>query len=305
MLNLSTQISNFLNYCKNRKALNHKTLKAYSTDLNQFCKYAEDIYNKETICNYISFLHNTFKHKTVKRKIATLKAFTHFLLIEDVIDNNPFIKIETTFREPILLPKVIPLNVIEKILHAAYSQLNRASSEYSYNITLRNIAVMEMLFATGVRVSELCTLTPSDVDLSNHTVKIYGKGSKERIIQIENYEVLNVLNKYYHSFQGVILKTGYFFVNKINNRLNEQSVRLIINKYTKLSDCNMHITPHMFRHSFATLLLEENVDIRYIQKLLGHSSITTTQIYTHVTIAKQKEILAAKHPRNKINSHVI
>ncbi len=304
MLDLNLQIAEFLNYCKNRKALNYNTLKAYSIDLTQFSKHAEGVYKKETICNYLSLLHNHFKPKTIKRKIATLKAFTHYLFIEDVIDSNPFDKIETSFREPIVLPKTIPLNTINDILKAAYLELNSDNTYYKYLTTLRNVTVLELLFATGARVSEICTLTPSSVDLSNHTVKIYGKGSKERIIQIENNDVLKILQKYYDSFQSVISETGYFFVNKMHRRLNEQSVRTIINKYVKLSDCNMHITPHMFRHSFATLLLEEDVDIRYIQKLLGHSSITTTQIYTHVTTAKQKEILTTKHPRNKIETRL-
>lgn len=304
MLDLSIQITNFLNYCKNRKALNYNTLKAYSIDLTQFNKHAEGVYKKETICTYLSLLHNHFKPKTIKRKIATLKAFTHYLLIEDVIDSNPFDKIETSFREPIILPKTIPLNTINDILKAAYLELNSDNTYYKHLTTLRNVTVLELLFATGARVSEICTLTPSSVDLLNHTVKIYGKGSKERIIQIENNDVLKTLKKYYDSFQSVISETGYFFVNKMHRRLNEQSVRTIIKKYVKLSDCNMHITPHMFRHSFATLLLEEDVDIRYIQKLLGHSSITTTQIYTHVTTAKQKEILTTKHPRNKIETRL-
>lgn len=142
--------------------------------------------------------------------------------------------------------------------------------------------------------------TPSNVDLSNHTIKIFGKGSKERIIQIENVDVLKALQDYYKLFQKDIEACGFFFVNKLCNRLSEQSVREIICKYTKMTEYNIHITPHMFRHSFATLLLDEDVDIRYIQKILGHSSITTTQIYTHVAMAKQKEILSVKHPRNKI-----
>lgn len=300
MFDLSSQITDFLNNCKNRRALNANTLKAYSIDLQQFSQHVNGIYGKESICDYLTFLHNNFKPKTVKRKIATLKAFTHYLLIEDIIETNPFDKIETTFREPIILPKTIPLNVIDNILKAAYSELEAATTNYKYKAILRDTTVLELLFATGARVSEICHLTPSNIDFSNHTIKIYGKGAKERIIQIENTDVLKTMKSYFMAHKKEISESGFFLVNKMNHRLTEQSVRAIINKYVTISGCDMHITPHMFRHSFATLLLEEDVDIRYIQKLLGHSSITTTQIYTHVAMAKQKEILITKHPRNKI-----
>lgn len=134
-----------------------------------------------------------------------------------------------------------------------------------------------------------------------YVLKLYGKGSKERIIPIENTSVLTILSDYYFIHEEKISDCGYFFVNKYGKRLTEQSVRCMINSYCQTCGISMHITPHMFRHSFATLLLEQDVDIRYIQKLLGHSSITTTQIYTHVTSAKQKEIIKTKHPRNNLN----
>lgn len=301
MSNLQSQIAAFLSYCKNRKALDAKTIKAYTTDLRQFSDFAKNHFCRETICGYLAFLHNSFKPKTVKRKIASLKAFTHYLVIEDIIESNPFDKIETSFREPVLLPKTIPLDIIKAILSAAYTELSVSKTSYSTKSAVRDIAVLELLFATGARVSEICSLTPDAVNTVDYTVKIYGKGSKERIIQIENDDVKKAIDSYQKMFSKEINCCGYFFVNRLCHRLTDQSVREMINKYSKLADCDIHITPHMFRHSFATLLLEEDVDIRYIQKLLGHSSITTTQIYTHVSMSKQKEILSAKHPRNKID----
>lgn len=300
MIELSIQIPTFLDYCRNRKALNEKTLRAYSVDLKQFSQFTNQTYGKKEICVYISHLHSTFKPKTVRRKIATLKAFTHYLMIEEIIEINPFNKIETSFREPLLLPKTIPLSTIKAILAAAYSSLSGISTEYRRKTIVRDIAVLELLFATGARVSEICSLKPADINESDHTVKFYGKGSKERIIQIENKSVRKALKEYCKLFAGDIRSSGFFFVNRLHNRLSEQSVRSMINKYAESAKSDIHITPHMFRHSFATLLLEEDVDIRYIQKLLGHSSITTTQIYTHVAMSKQKEILSTKHPRNKI-----
>lgn len=131
MFDLSTQIAAFLDYCQNRKSFNVKTINAYSIDLKQFASHAQNEFNKEVLCSYLVFLHNTYKPKTVKRKIATLKALTHYLMIEDIIDINPFSKIETAFREPILLPKTIPISVIKDILAAAYTAFSSAASEYS------------------------------------------------------------------------------------------------------------------------------------------------------------------------------
>ena len=300
MINLPSQMQRFLNHCKIRKALNDKTIKAYKIDLRQFAQFTDNKFSKDVICQYIDMLHEKYKPKTIKRKIAYVKAFTQYLIIEEVIEINPFNKIDISFKEPTMLPKTIPLNVINSILAHAYDSLSQVKTEYQKRCTTRDIAVLEILFATGARVSEICNLIPSSVDLTNHTIKIFGKGSKERMIQIENPDVLKALQEYYILFQEDIKSSGFFFVNKLHTRLTEQSVREIICKYTAMTEYDIHVTPHMFRHSFATLLLEEDVDIRYIQKLLGHSSIITTQIYTYVAMSKQKEILSTKHPRNRI-----
>ena len=156
------------------------------------------------------------------------------------------------------------------------------------------------MFATGARVGEISSIKPTDINLANGQVKLFGKGSRERIISIKNAEVIKSLTAYIDIYADRINKSGYLFVNKLGQRFTEQSIRNMINNYATQCGVSIHITPHMFRHSFATLLLEEDVDIRYIQKMLGHSSITTTQIYTHVSLSKQSEILKNKHPRNKI-----
>ena len=118
------------------------------------------------------------------------------------------------------------------------------------------------------------------------------------MIHIGNNNVVSILSEYQHEYHSEIETSGYYFVNRLKKRLSEQSVREMLNKYTAMAGINLHITPHMFRHSFATLLLEQDVDIRYIQRMLGHSSISTTEIYTHVSNAKQKDILVNRHPRN-------
>ncbi len=298
---LNSCITEYLEHCEYRKRLDRKTLKAYRTDLKQyelFCSKATDYTAKDIVDSFITDLHKNYKAKTVKRKIASLKAFFRFLEYKEQLNENPFPKIDIRFREPKLLPKTIPFHSIQTLLSTLYTHKEQAASECQLRCCIRDIAVIELLFATGMRISELCSLKPSDIDLENNSILIYGKGSKERILQLGNQDVINALNIYRETYKSEIASCGYFFVNRLHHKLSDQSVRFMINHYAELAGISQHITPHMFRHSFATLLLEQDVDIRYIQRMLGHSSISTTEIYTHVSNTKQKDILVHKHPRN-------
>ncbi|MDE7260040.1 MAG: tyrosine-type recombinase/integrase, partial [Lachnospiraceae bacterium] len=247
--------------------------------------------------NYIAYLHRTYKPKTVKRKIASLKALFHFLEYKEIIERNPFSKLQIKFREPIILPKTIPLHTVEQFLSAIYSQYRNAKTDYQKKTALRDAAVIELLFSTGMRISELCALKSGDVSLYDRTILIYGKGAKERRIQIGNDDVISILETYREEFSPEIQGCRRFFTNLAGRPLTDQSVRRMIKKYCALASIELHITPHMFRHTFATSLLEADVDIRYIQEMLGHSSINITEIYTHVAMAKQRDILTTKHPR--------
>lgn len=301
MNTLFTIVDTYLEYCETQKRLDKKTLKAYRIDLTQFT----DFFNNSCIHTisiadieaYIGYLHQNFKPKTAKRKLASIKSFYHFLEYKDFIEQNPFNKIKIKFREPVLLPKTIPLYIIERLLSTMYRELTLAHTSYQKKRILLDIAVCETLFSTGMRISELCNLKNIDVELHDATIHIFGKGSKERIIQIGNADVLTLLQKYEQEHLSEISKSGYFFVNSNATMPSDQSIRRMIKKYCSLAGIDLHITPHMFRHTFATSLLEADVDIRYIQEMLGHSSITVTEIYTHVTLSKQKDILTTKHPR--------
>lgn len=307
MKNLQDIIKDYLTFCRSQKRLDSKTLKAYSIDLKQFAAFLTPNYvnnvlliNREVLENFIAFLHNSYKPKTVKRKLASLKAFFHFLEYRDFIEINPFNKMQIRFREPLLLPKTIPLHTIELFLSTIYSSHANAKTDFQKRQTARDIAVIELLFATGMRISELCSLKYKDIDLYDRVVRIYGKGAKERQLQICNDCVISALENYICIYQTTPKDDNYFFINTSGARMSEQSVRNMIVKYCNLAGISQHITPHMFRHSFATLLLEEDVDIRYIQEMLGHSSINVTEIYTHVSMAKQKNILMTKHPRRNM-----
>ena len=291
----------YLSFCQNRKNLDQKTIKSYQIDLRQYGDYYQlnelECVEKSSIEQYIDHMHNKYKPKSVKRKTASLKAFFHYLEIEDIIGLNPFHKIQIKYKEPFILPKTIPISSIEAIINYAYEHYKKATTAYSRKVALRNILILELLFATGMRISELCSLKAGRFDFNDYIIKIYGKGSKERLIQICNVNVRRLIDKYKTAIDPK--ENEYFFINRLHHRLSEQSVRNMIDDYAKNAKVSQHITPHMFRHSFATLLLEEDVDIRYIQLMLGHSSITTNQIYTHTSIGKQKAILTTKHPRNK------
>lgn len=300
------EIENYLHYCKFQKELDEKTIRAYRVDLKQFVldikvDAIEDV-DKEKINAYLVHIHSIYKQKTVKRKIASVKAFFHYLEEEERIEINPMHKVKTKFKEEIVLPKIIPKSIIEQLLDYLYQ--GRSSGEYTEwqkKIILRDIAIIEMLFSTGLRISELCHLENKYFNLQSGVLCIQGKGGKERYLQIGNEDVLEVLTMYHACFQEKIEQSGYFFVNRYGRPLSEQAARRMIHKYADRIQANINITPHMFRHSFATYLMEADVNIRYIQKMLGHSSITTTQIYTYVAMEKEREILRTKHPRNMMN----
>ncbi|MDR1464410.1 MAG: tyrosine-type recombinase/integrase [Oscillospiraceae bacterium] len=301
---VSTFREQYLACCQNQKRLSGKTIKAYRIDLAQFFAFVSEQsepLGRASVQAYIAQLHQRFQPKSAKRKTASLKAFFAWLEYEELLVDNPFQKIRTKFKEPFCLPRTIPLEHIQRMLNAAYEALRAQKlSAFHRGTLLREATVMELLFATGMRVSELCTLRREDVDLREGVIKIHGKGAKERLIQVGNPEVLACLQSYRSAFEEEIKKTDYFFINRLGNQLAEQSVRAMLKKYAAACGLSANITPHMFRHSFATLLLEEDVDIRYIQSMLGHSSITTTQIYTHVAAKKQKDILTQRHPRNRL-----
>ena len=293
----------YLQFCKKQKRLSEKTVYAYGIDLSQFFSLfsvtkAEDL-TKGILNNYLAMLNERYKPKTARRKIASLKVFVHYLVMEGVLDENPFQKIHCRFQEPFILPRTISAQVISNLLNAAYQKAEKATKfTHARTMAIRDVAIIELLFATGMRVAELCSLKNCSVDLDLCKVDIEGKGSRQRIIQIPNESVVRALTEYKLIRQSA--DNEFFFVSRRKSRLSEQSVREMLAKFEKELSLDLHITPHMLRHSFATLLLEEGVDIRYVQALLGHRSIATTQIYTHVSLRKQSEILATKHPRNNM-----
>ena len=226
MNNLQTRIEEYLKYCKIQKRLDAKTLKAYKIDLAQFMREINtenfiDI-TPSMLENFIANLHTQYKPKTVKRKIASIKALFHYFEYRDLIEKNPFNKLQIKFRESITLPKIIPLNYIEAILSTIYDYKGSAKTKFQQRNALRDAAVIELLFATGMRISELCYLGINDINLDNGTILIFGKGSKERMLQIGNVEVINILKQYHSDFLRECENCGYFLpINQVTNSLTK------------------------------------------------------------------------------------
>lgn len=304
---LSAACLQFLQHCRFEKVLSSKTIKAYSSDMKQFCLFVGrrisiDKVGKTEIRDYVASL-SSFKPKTIKRKVATLKALFNFLEFDDAILLNPFRKMRIRIKEPKRLPSVMDIQEITGIFRATYGRRHLLDNpaSYRYRSAIRNIAVIELLFATGARVSEIANLRVESLQLSNGLVTIRGKGDKERIIQVCSAEALSAIREYFSLFRSDINSAGgWFFINRVGRKLSDQSIRNLVKAVARQAGMTRKVTPHVFRHSFATLLLEKEVDIKYIQVMLGHSSIVTTQIYTHVNAIKQKKILETKHPRKDI-----
>jgi integrase/recombinase XerD len=311
-MTIEEAVAQFLFHCQYEKNLSPKTLKAYSIDLKQFAEHlAKQLevteiagVDKAALRDYIKSLFNHLAEKSVKRKVATLKAFLHFLEREDAVAVNPFRKMDVRIKETRRLPRSISLADLEKLFRHLY-RLKRTwkkKDAAGYRLLVRDIAVIELLFATGARVGEICGLKKPEVDLRQGKVRILGKGGRERIIQVCDEETLGALEEYLSLWDEDAEEDAPFFRNRSGSQLSEQTVRTALRRHTKGAGMALHVTPHMLRHSTATLLLEEGVDIRFIQQLLGHRSIATTQIYTEVGAGAQRRVLAGRHPRRRFRT---
>ena len=310
---IQAQMEQYLLYCEKERRLSENTLKAYRLDMEHFERFMTRIgcsgtidsaLTKPMLQQYIAEMNERYAVKTVKRRIAALRGFCNWLEEGEMLEINPFRQMKLKIREPFRLPSAMSMKEVELVLEAVYEKgmhyTGRSLGMTTQFLHYRDILVIEMLFATGVRVQELCSIQFNDMDFFHRTVRIIGKGNKERIVYYGNDAVNFALKQYNWVRKEMCFGGDYLFVNKFGDPLSPQAVRNIIKKYVLLADIKRNITPHSFRHTFATLLLEEGVDLRYIQEFLGHSSISTTQIYLHVADKKALKMLAKKHPRKKI-----
>lgn len=290
-------IERFIHYLAVERGLANNTLESYRRDLTHFMKFLKQNNSldmnqtrRATIISFLAELQRKGKAtSTISRNLASIRAFFGFLLRDGLIDGDPTLNLESPKMEK-RLPKVLSIEQVEALLMSP--DVSRVSG-------LRDKAMLELLYATGIRVSELVSLNVDDVNLNMGFVKCMGKGNKERIIPLGSLAEKYV-NQYLDRARNKLLrdrKEPALFLNHHGRRLSRQGFWKIIKKYAQLASIEKEITPHTLRHSFATHLLENGADLRSVQEMLGHADISTTQIYTHITKTRLKEVYEHTHPR--------
>lgn len=319
---LKDATTKFLSHCRHGRNLSENTLRAYTIDLDQFKRYADadriiHTCDKEIIRGYLKHLFESqaLKESSIKRRIGCLKAMFGWLEDEMTITHNPFYRFSLNIKIPSRLPKALsrkeikllintPLKKLGIINRKAYNTDNLLSSSSTRQgyIQLTTLVSLEILFATGVRVGELTQILISDINLSDRVIKINGKGNKERQVYLPDNEICALIRTYIKARSVFTPTTKILLTTTRGEAVTTQMVRLNIRKTSESAKFDHRVTPHMLRHSTATHLLIAGLDIRYVQRLLGHQSITTTQIYTHISDSQLKLAVSKTHPLGKIMS---
>ncbi len=290
-------IKNYLEYLQVVKKYSDMTIKAYEDDLIEYNEFLGNIFtsvtkvNRETVNKYLKFLYEKKINKnSVGRKLSSVRGLYNYLVREEIVSDNYFNSVSNP-RKDLYLPKFLKDSDLDKIFMVCNSD---------GPIGQRNSLIIELLYATGLRVSELVNIKIKNIDMDNRIIKVLGKGSKERIVIYNNHTKLAMnryLNDGYHEFNKI--NSGYLILNKNGNKLSERYVRVIIDKLVHQAGLNIKISPHTLRHTFATDMLEEGADLMTVKELLGHESLNTTSIYTHVTNEQIRKTYNMAHPRAK------
>lgn len=290
-------LNNFVEFLLVERGLAKNTIDSYKRDLKSYLTYLRlqgikniNDTNRAIIVSYLLFMQRDGKaSSSISRACAAIKSFYHFLVRERYIKDDPTINLDTPKLEH-RLPRVLSVEEVDKLLKQP--NLNNP-------LGFRDRTMLELLYATGMRVTELITLTVENINLDMGYVRCFGKGSKERILPIGSIAI-KYLKKYLIDVRYKLLKgndTNVLFLNNRGEGLSRQGFWKIIKKYSKQANLSIEVTPHTLRHSFATHLLENGADLRAVQEMLGHADISTTQIYTHITRSKIKEVYDNTHPR--------
>lgn len=289
-------ILKFIDELKYEKNYSELTIKGYLADLNYFLEFLNENNIKsykeveyQDIRSYISYLHEQdYNNKTIARHISALRSFFKYLKTNNYIDNNPCILVSNPKLDK-KLPKYLNFEETEKLLNAF---------DNNNYIGLRNSLVLEILYSTGIRVSEITNLKFKDVAISNKSIKITGKGNKERIVYFGS-NCLKLLESYIKKSYPILNTKNceYLILSKTGKKINDREIRKIVDDAAVIAGLKVKISPHVLRHTFATHMLTEGADLRSVQELLGHENLSTTQVYTHLTNEKIRNVYLNAHPR--------
>lgn len=300
---MKTLIERFSTYLQHERAVSPHTYKNYLVDLQQFLSFIQEKYpqvaaagesriseiDASVIREYVNRMYNSWSPSSMARKLASLRTFFSFCMRQGYIESNPAKEVATP-KIPKRVPKFLTVDEVFALLDAAAGKDVLGS---------RDKAILELLYASGLRVSELVGLNLEDVDLSSQTVRVLGKGRKERIVPMGEKACVSI-SAYLAQRGGLLTRNPAekgFFLNRHGGRLTARSIERLLGKYIQRSGLQKTVTPHILRHTFATHLLGAGADMRGIQELLGHSSLSTTQKYTHVGIEKLMEAYDDAHPK--------
>lgn len=295
---MEKEIDRFIEYLKYQRNYSDFTCNNYNKDLNEYnsfilsnkINYKNMDYNEAK--EYVIYLNKKNDAKsTISRKLSSLRTFYKYLVLNNKVESNPFLLVSSPKKEK-KIPKFINYNNMEEILNVPNIKTKEGQRER---------VILEVLYASGVRVSELVNIKLKDIDFSNKNILILGKGSKERLVSFGDY-ALEYINLYLKEGRKLLLdgvKSDYLIVGKKSEKLTTRRVEQIIDDIIKITSIKLNITPHMFRHTFATHLLDNGCDLLVVQELLGHASLSSTEIYTHVSNEHLREVYLKCHPRNK------
>jgi integrase/recombinase XerD len=293
---LESQIRAFLNYLRVEKALSQNTIHAYRRDMAKFGVFVGkrgiklgDVSRGDVVDFLGSLYHEGLDSRSVARHLVTVRHFFRFSLLEGLVTDDPAANIESPkFRQS--LPDFLSLEEVDRLL---------AMPDAGNPRGLRDKAMIELMYSTGLRVSELCGLRVSDLQMEAGCLRCIGKGNKERLVPVGR-SALGVVEEYLRTSRPAILgeaTSPYLFINRNANKMNRITFWIALGNYGRKAGLRKKLTPHMLRHSFATHLLDRGADLRSVQMMLGHADISTTQIYTHVVEERLKQVYKAHHPR--------
>jgi tyrosine recombinase XerC len=298
-MTMEEQLQRYVTHLRVEKDASPYTLRNYLHEITHFLDFLRgegvdswDDVDRQALRRYLLWLRKEgYVEASMARRLSELRSFCRYLVREGVLESNP-IEVVSSPKVPKRLPRYLKMDEIEALLNAP---------DISAPLGQRDKAILELLYATGVRLSELVSLNLGDLNLSRGQMLVWGKGGKERVVLLGEPAVRG-LRTYINDGRGQLVgnkTTNALLLNRFGGRLSRRSIGLILDKYSKLAGLWKKVTPHLLRHTFATHMLEGGADLRTVQELLGHAQPTTTEIYTHVTPSRLREVYMKTHPRAK------